>query len=334
MLRFVVRRLLLLVPILFGLSVLLFVWLRNLPGGPAAALLGERATPERVAQVERLYGLDQPWYVQYGRFVVNASQLDFGSSISTRQPVTEEMLRLWPATFELAVAALIFAIGLGVPLGYFAARRYGRWLDSLSVSASLLGVAIPVFFLAYILKYVFAVRLGWLPSGGRQDRRLDAEHPTGLYVLDGIITGNLPATWDAILHLILPAIALGSIPLAIIVRITRASVLDVVHEDYVRTAEAKGLLERTITRRHVLRNALLPVVTVIGLQAGLLFSGAILTETVFAWQGVGQFLAEAIAQRDYAVLQGFILVIAAMYVVINLLVDVSYGLIDPRVRVR
>jgi peptide/nickel transport system permease protein len=334
MLRFVVRRLLLLVPILLGLSVLLFVWLRNLPGGPAAALLGERATPERVAQVERLYGLDQPWYVQYGRFVANAVQLDFGSSISTRQPVTEEMLRLWPATFELAVAALIFAIGLGVPLGYFAARRYGGWLDSLSVSASLLGVAIPVFFLAYILKYVFAVRLGWLPSGGRQDRRLDAEHPTGLYVLDGLITGNLPAAWDAILHLILPAIALGSIPLAIIVRITRASVLDVVHEDYVRTAEAKGLLERTITRRHVLRNALLPVVTVIGLQAGLLFSGAILTETVFAWQGVGQFLAEAIAQRDYAVLQGFILVIAALYVIINLLVDVSYGLIDPRVRVR
>jgi peptide/nickel transport system permease protein len=334
MLRFVVRRLLLLVPILFGLSVLLFLWLRSLPGGPAAALLGERATPERVAQIERLYGLDQPWYVQYGKFVANAVQLDFGSSISTRQPVTEEMLRLWPATFELAVAALIFAVGLGVPLGYFAARRYGRWPDSVSVSASLLGVAIPVFFLAYILKYVFAVRLGWLPSGGRQDRRLDAEHPTGLYVLDGLITGNLPAAWDAILHLLLPAIALGSIPLAIIVRITRASVLDVVHEDYVRTAEAKGLLERTITRRHVLRNALLPVVTVIGLQAGLLFSGAILTETVFAWQGVGQFLAEAIAQRDYAVLQGFILVIAAMYVVINLLVDVSYGLIDPRVRVR
>jgi peptide/nickel transport system permease protein len=334
MLRFVVRRLLLLVPILLGLSVLLFLWLRSLPGGPAAALLGERATPERVAQVERLYGLDQPWFVQYGRFVANAVQLDFGSSITTRQPVTEEMLRLWPATFELAVAALIFAIGIGVPLGYFAARRYGSWLDSVSVSASLLGVAIPVFFLAYILKYIFAVRLGWLPSGGRQDRRLDAEHPTGLYVLDGIITGNLPAAWDAILHLLLPAIALGSIPLAIIVRITRASVLDVVHEDYVRTAEAKGLLERTITRRHVLRNALLPVVTVIGLQAGLLFSGAILTETVFAWQGVGQFLAEAISQRDYAVLQGFILVIAAMYVVINLLVDVSYGLIDPRVRVR
>jgi peptide/nickel transport system permease protein len=191
-----------------------------------------------------------------------------------------------------------------------------------------------VFFLAYILKYVFAVRLGWLPTGGRQDPRMDAEHPTGFYVLDGIITGNAEASLDAIVHLILPAIALGSIPLAIIVRITRASVLDVVHEDYVRTAEAKGLYERTITRRHVLRNALLPVATVIGLQAGLLLSGAILTETVFAWDGVGRFVAEAIGNRDYAVLQGFILMIAFLYVLVNLAVDVSYGLIDPRVRVQ
>ena len=334
MLRFVVRRLLQLVPILLGLSVLLFLWLRSLPGGPASALLGERATPERVAQVERLYGLDQPIWVQYLKFLGNALRLDFGTSLSTRRPVTEEMLRLWPATLELAFTALVFSVVVGIPVGYYAARRYGRWPDNVSVSASLLGVAVPVFFLAYILKYVFAVQLGWLPSGGRQDRRMDAEHPTGFYVLDGIITGNLPAAWDAVTHLILPALALGAIPLAIIVRITRASVLDVVNEDYVRTAESKGLLESTITRRHVLRNALLPVVTVIGLQAGLLLSGAVLTETVFAWQGVGQFLAEAISQRDYPALQGFILVIAAVYVVVNLLVDVSYGLLDPRVRVR
>jgi peptide/nickel transport system permease protein len=334
MLRFVARRLLLLIPILFGLSVLLFVWLRALPGGPAQALLGERATPETVAQIERLYGLDQPWYAQYGKFVLRAVQLDFGNSVRTNRPVTEEMLRVFPATVELSIAALIFAIGIGIPLGYFAARRYGTWLDNVSVAGSLLGVAIPVFFLAYILKYAFAVKLGWLPTSGRQDPRMDAEHPTGLYVLDGLITGNLPAASDAIAHLILPAIALGSIPLAIIVRITRASVLDVVHEDYVRTAEAKGLLERTITRRHILRNALLPVVTVIGLQAGLLFSGAILTETVFAFDGVGRFVSEAIFNRDYAVLQGFILMIATIYVLVNLAVDVSYGLIDPRVRVQ
>ncbi|SDS98888.1 ABC transporter permease [Jiangella sp. DSM 45060] len=334
MLKFVVRRLLLLVPILLGLSLLLFVWLRALPGGPAQALLGERATAESVARIEELYGLNEPWYVQYWKFVSAAVRLDFGNSANTNRPVTEEMMRTFPATFELATAALIFAVGVGIPLGYFAARKYGSWLDNLSVSGSLLGVAVPVFFLAYILKYVFSVKLGWFPTQGRDDPRIDADHPTGLYVLDGIITGNLEASWDAIMHLVLPAIALGAIPLAIIVRITRASVLDVVHEDYVRTAEAKGLHERTITRRHVLRNALLPVVTVIGLSAGLLFSGAILTETVFAFDGVGRFIYEAITVRDYAVLQGFILVIAAMYVIVNLLVDVSYGLIDPRVRVR
>ncbi|MGH8774436.1 MAG: ABC transporter permease [Jiangellaceae bacterium] len=333
MLRFVVRRLLLLIPILFGLSVLLFVWLRALPGGPAAALLGERATPERVAEIERLYGLDQPWYVQYGRYLGNAVQLDFGNSSRLNRPVTEELFRVFPATIELAVAALIFAIGIGIPLGYLAARHYGRWLDNMSVSGSLLGVAVPVFFLGYMLVYVFAVRLGWLPPALRQSPGLDADHPTGFYVLDGLITGNPAALWDAIVHLILPAIALGSIPLAIIVRITRASVLDVVHEDYVRTAEAKGLHEGTITRRHVLRNALLPVVTVIGLQAGLLFSGAILTETVFAWDGVGRFVYQAIQTRDYAVLQGTILIIAALYVLVNLAVDIAYGLIDPRVRV-
>ena len=334
MLKFVVRRLLQLVPILLGLSVLLFVWLRALPGGPAQALLGEHATPESVARIEQLYGLDQPWYVQYWKFLLRAVTLDFGNSARTNRPVTEEMLRTFPATFELAMAALVFAIGVGIPLGYLAARKYGQWLDNLSVTGSLLGVAVPVFFLAYILKYVFAVQLGWFPTQGRQDPRMDAEHPTGLYILDGIITGNLEASWDAAIHLVLPAIALGSIPLAIIVRITRASVLDVVHEDYVRTAEAKGLWQRTITRRHVMRNAFLPVVTVIGLQAGLLFSGAILTETVFAIDGVGRFIYEAITTRDYAVLQGFILMIAAMYVLINLAVDVSYGVIDPRVRVR
>jgi peptide/nickel transport system permease protein len=334
MLRFVVRRLFQLVPILFGLSLLLFFWVRALPGGTAIALLGERATPEAIAQIERLYGLDRPLWQQYLSFLGRAVQFDFGNSVRTNRPVIEEMARTFPATIELALAAMTFAIVIGIPLGYFAARRYGGWLDNLTVSASLLGVAIPVFFLAYILKYVFAVQLGWLPTAGRQDPRVPAEHPTGFYVLDGIITGNPAATWDAIEHLILPAIALGSIPLAIIVRITRASVLDVVHEDYVRTAEAKGLLGRTITRRHVLRNALLPVVTVIGLQAGLLFSGAILTETVFGFPGVGSFVYQAISFRDYAVLQGFILVIAAVYVLVNLAVDISYGLIDPRVRVR
>lgn len=334
MLRFVVRRLLLLVPILFGLSVLVFLWVRALPGSPASALLGERATPEAVARIERIYGLDRPLIVQYGAFLQKALQLDFGVSVQTNQPVTEELTRRFPATVELAVAAMIFAVGLGIPLGYLAARRFGTWIDQTSVAGSLIGITIPVFFLGFLLKYLFAVKLGWLPSSGRQDVRMTTEHPTGFYVLDGLITGDLRAAWDAVKHLVLPGIALGTIPLAILTRITRASVLDVVHEDYVRTAEAKGLFKRTITRRHVLRNAMLPVATIIGLQAGLLLSGAILTERVFAFPGIGTFVYTAIGSRDYAVLQGFILVIAVVYVVVNLLVDISYGLIDPRVRVR
>ncbi len=335
MLRFVVRRLLLLVPILIGLSVLLFAWVRALPGGPAIALLGERATPEAVERVNRLYGLDRPLHEQYFAYMGRVLQLDFGASSRTNQPVLDELFRTFPATVELAFFALVFALVAGIPLGYYAARRHGTWLDQSTITASLLGVTIPVFFLGYLLKYVFAVKLGWLPGQGRQEARLlGAEHPTGFYVLDGLLTGNLTAAWDALKHLLLPAIALGTIPLAIIARITRASVLDVVHEDYVRTAEAKGLLARTVTRRHIMRNALLPVVTVTGLQVGLLLSGAVLTERVFAFPGVGSFLYEAISHRDYSVIQGFILVIAVLIVLVNLLVDIAYGVIDPRVRVR
>ncbi len=335
MLRFVVRRLLLLVPILIGLSVLLFAWVRALPGGPAIALLGERATPEAVERVNRLYGLDRPVHEQYFAYMGRVLQLDFGASSRTNQPVLDELFRTFPATVELAFFALVFALVAGIPLGYYAARRHGTWLDQSTITASLLGVTIPVFFLGYLLKYVFAVKLGWLPGQGRQEARLlGAEHPTGFYVLDGLLTGNMTAAWDALKHLLLPAIALGTIPLAIIARITRASVLDVVHEDYVRTAEAKGLLARTVTRRHIMRNALLPVVTVTGLQVGLLLSGAVLTERVFAFPGVGSFLYEAISHRDYSVIQGFILVIAVLIVLVNLLVDIAYGVIDPRVRVR
>ena len=332
MLRFVVRRLLLLIPILLGLSVLLFAWVRALPGGPAQALLGERATPDAVAQLNALYGFDRPVLQQYLSYLGRLVRGDLGVSTTTRQPVTEELVRLFPATIELTLFALLIAVGLGIPLGYVAARRHLTWVDSSAVLASLLGVTIPVFFLGFILKYVFAVQLAWLPATGRQDPRLFTEHPTGFYVLDGFIVGRPDAALDAFLHLILPAAALATIPLAIIARITRASVLDVVNEDYVRTADAKGLSRGTITRRHVLRNALLPVVTVIGLQIGLLLSGAVLTETVFAFPGVGSFLVEAITTRDYAVVQGFILVIAVIVVVVNLLVDISYGLIDPRVR--
>ena len=334
MLRFIVRRLLQLVPILLGLSVLLFAWLRALPGGPAQAALGERATPEDIARYNETFGLDQPVLIQYGKFLGRALQLDFGTSSRTGRPVGTEFLERFPGTVELTLFAMVFAIGVGIPVGYLAARRHGSWLDSSSVIGSLLGVAIPVFFLAYLLRLLFAVELGWLPGSGRQDVRIDATHITNFYVLDGLLTREWDAAWDALVHLVLPGVALGTIPLAIIVRITRASVLDVVNEDYVRTANAKGLATSVVRRRHVIRNALLPVSTTIGLQTGLLLSGAVLTETVFAFGGVGSALRDAISNRDYAILQGFILILAVVYVLVNLLVDISYGLLDPRVRVR
>jgi len=332
MLRFVVRRLLLLVPILLGLSILVFLWIRALPGGPAQALLGERSTPEAVAQIERQYGLDQPVHVQYWRFLKKSARFDFGDSTTSRRPVTEELGNRFPATVELALAAMLFSVVIGVPLGFIAAKRYGTAVDHASLIASLLGVSIPIFFLAILLKYIFAVELGLLPTVGRLSVLIDLEHPTGFYILDALIAADIEALWDAVKHLILPAVALGSIPLAIIARITRAAVLDVQNEDYVRTARAKGLAPGIVDRRHVLRNAMLPVTTIIGLQVGLLLSGAVLTEKVFAWPGMGSWLVDAIQDRNFPVLQGGILFLALVFVLVNLLVDLSYAVLNPRIR--
>ncbi|WP_326596447.1 ABC transporter permease [Streptomyces sp. NBC_01803] len=333
MLRLIVRRLLQLIPTLLGLTVLLFLWIHRLPGGPASALLGERATEADRRQIEAALGLDEPLWVQYGRWIERLARLDLGTSTQTSRPVWEEFTQRFPATVELALTAMLIAVVVGIPLGYFAARRRGSWLDAGAVSGSLIGVCIPVFFFALILKAVFAVNLGWLPSTGRQSTGIDATEITGFYVLDGLLTGEWDASWDAVRHLVLPGVALASIPLAVIVRITRASVLEVLTEDYVRTAESKGLKQRTVRGRHVLRNALLPVVTTIGLLTGSLLSGAVLTESVFAFGGIGRFIAEGIDARDYPTLMGFILLIALLYVLINLMVDVAYSLIDPRVRV-
>lgn len=334
MTRLVLRRLALLVPTLFGLSILLFLWVRALPGGPATALLGERATPEAVERINELYGFDRPLPEQYVTWLGQLLQGNFGVSTRTNRPVLEEFLARFPATIELALVALLVAVGVGIPLGYLAARYQGRTVDHAAVVVSLLGVTIPVFFLAFLLKWLFAVQLGWFPSSGRQDPAMVATHPTGFYVLDGLLTREWDASWDAFLHLLLPAVALGSIPLAIIARITRASVIDVQHADYVRTARAKGLARGHLRSRVILHNAMLPVSTTIGLQVGLLLSGAVLTETVFAYPGIGKFLSDAIFALDYAVLQGFILLIAVVYALVNLAVDVSYGLIDPRMRAR
>ncbi len=333
MLRYIVRRLLLLVPILLGVSLLIFFWIRALPGSPAESLLGERATPALVQAYREKYGLNKPIYQQYYSYLkTTIVDGDLGVSVASHRTITSEIKERFPATVELAFGAMIFATFLGVPLGFVAAKRHGGFFDNGTLIGSLLGISIPVFFLAILLKYFFSVKWQLLPSVGRESVTINAEHPTNFYILDAIITREWDVLWDAIKHLILPAIALGSISLAVITRITRASVLDVQNEDYVRTARAKGLAPRTVDRRHVLRNALLPISTIIGLQVGLLLSGAVLTETVFAWPGMGSWLAAAIFNRDYPVLQGGILFLAVVFVFVNLLVDISYAIINPRIR--
>ncbi|WP_270887494.1 ABC transporter permease [Pedococcus sp. 5OH_020] len=336
MLRFILRRLLQMVGVVIVLSLLVFLWLRSLPGGTVSAILGEKATPARRAALEKALGLDQPIYVQYWEFVKRALKGQFGSStgVLPGSDAFQIFLQRFPATVELSFFAIILAVLLGIPLGYMAARRRATWFDNGTVVGSLIGVAVPVFFLAFLLKYWFAIKLHWLPVSGRQDPGLDATRVTGFFVVDGVLTREWDAAWDAIKHLILPALALATIPFAVIFRITRASVLDVMDEDYVRTAESKGLTNRVIRGRHILRNALLPVVTTIGLQTGGLLVGAILTERVFSFGGLGEAVAIAFERRDYAVLQVCILMAAITFVVINLLVDIAYAVIDPRVRTR
>ncbi|MEJ2852791.1 MULTISPECIES: ABC transporter permease [unclassified Saccharothrix] len=332
MLRFIVRRLLQAIPTLLILSLLVFMWLRSLPGGPAGALLGDKATPEKIEALNKVLGLDQPLIIQYFKFLGRTLSGDFGSSLISGEPVMTEIGRALPATIELSIAALLFAVVLGIPLGYLAASYRGRFLDNVTVIGTLVGVAVPVFFLGILLKQVFAQELALFPPSGRQDVTIDPTHVTNFAVLDGLLTQEWDAAGDALWHLVLPAIALSSIPLAVIVRITRASVLDVLNEDFVRTANAKGLQGSIVRRRHVLRNAMLPVSTTIGLQTGLLLGGAVLTERVFVWGGLGSLLAQGIERRDYPRLQALLLLAAVVYVLVNLLVDISYAIIDPRVR--
>lgn len=336
MLRFIVRRILQMIGVILVLSLLLFLWLRSLPGGTVSAILGERATPESRARLESALGLDQPLYVQYVRFLDRAVHGDFGNStyVLPGKDAFDIFLTRFPATIELSFMAIVFAVVLAIPLGYMAARRRATWFDNTTIIGSLVGVAVPVFFLAFLLKYVFAIQLGWLPVSGRQTIGINATRVTGFFVLDGILTREWDAAWDALKHLLLPALALATIPFAIIFRITRASVLDVMDADYVRTAESKGLTNRIIRDRHIIRNALLPVVTIIGLQVGALLGGAILTERVFAFGGIGEALALSFQFRDYAVLQVLILMASMVFVTVNLLVDISYAVIDPRVRTR
>lgn len=336
MARFIIRRLIQMVGVVFVLSLLLFFWLRSLPGGVVSAILGERATPETREALTKAFGLDQPVHVQYVKFLQRAANGEFGASTAVlpgRDALDIFLTRL-PATIELSIVAMLIAVVLAIPFGYLAAKRHGSAFDNGTVVLSLVGVAVPVFFLAFLLKYWFAIDTPVFPVSGRQDAALGCTRVTGFFVLDGLLTRELDCSTSALRHLVLPSIALATIPFAVIFRITRASVLDVLEEDYVRTAESKGLTAQTIRARHVMRNALLPVVTTIGLQTGGLLAGAVLTETVFNFGGIGSTLQQAFTGRDYAVLQVCILAAAVIYVAVNLLVDISYAVIDPRVRTR
>lgn len=331
--KFILRRLLLLIPILLGVTVMIFLFIRLLPGDPASAILGERGTPEAIERVRNALGLDRPLYEQYFEYLSGLVRFDLGTSFLSGRDVGDDFLQRFPATIELSAAALLFALSLGIPLGMLTAKRRGSWIDTAGTVISLIGISIPIFFLGLMLKWVFAVELGILPDSGRISL-IDYNIPrvTNFMTVDAALAGQWDGVADALRHLILPGIALGTIPLAIIMRITRASVIDVLNEDYVRTANAKGLPSGIVDNRHVLRNALLPVVTVIGLQTGLLLGGAILTETIFGWGGVGKWIYDAVINNDYQVIQSGVLLLALIFVLVNLIVDVSYAFLNPRIR--
>lgn len=332
MLKYVARRLAQLVPVLIGISVLLFLGLHLVPGDVAQLLLGDKGTPEDLARLRHELGLDKPVWVQYTIFAGNAVQGDFGISLRTRRPALDEVWDALPMTVELSAAALLVSVLLGIPLGMLAARYQYSALDNLSMIGASIGVSMPVFWTGLLLMMVFGGHFHWFPIGGILNESVALKRVTGIHVLDGILTRNWAATWSALRHLVLPAIALGSIPMAIITRMTRSTMLEVLHTDYVRTARAKGLNERVVVMRHALRNALIPVVTVVGLQLGLLLSGAVLTETIFALPGLGRLVVTSLLARDYSVVQAAVLVTATGFVLINLIVDLLYAYLDPRIK--
>ncbi|MEO7664617.1 MAG: ABC transporter permease [Candidatus Limnocylindrales bacterium] len=332
MLKYIVRRLIAAIPVLLGLSIVLFAFVHLLPGDPCTAILGQHRTPASCERLRENLGLNDPLLKQYFDYLGHLLTGNFGSSVINNKPFFAEFLVRFPGTIELTVGALVFAVGLGIPLGRLAARHAQGWIDGLVTAVSLFGISIPVFVLGLILVLIFGVELRWLPTQGRLDARSGFESVTNFMLLDTALAGRWDLFGDALRHLILPAIALGSIPLAIIARITRAAVIEVANEDFVRTARAKGLKERRVEDRHIMRNAWLPVTTVIGLQVGGLLGGAVLTETVFTWNGVGRWVVDAIGNRDLTIVQSTILVFALIFLVVNLLVDIGYAFLNPRIR--
>ena len=333
MLRFLLTRASLVIPTFFGVTLLTFALIRLAPGDPVLIMAGERGIEQaRYDQLRKEMGLDQPILVQYGIYITDVLKGDLGRSVVTREPVFREFLDLFPATIELSLFAMMFAVILGLPAGIIAGVGRGSAFDHVVMGISLTGYSMPIFWWGLLLILFFSVGLGWTPVSGRIAVLYFVEPVTGFLLIDSLLAGEWGAFGSALRHLILPAIALGTIPLAVIARITRSSMLEVLNEDYIRTARAKGLSPLRIVGLHALRNALIPVITVIGLQVGTLLAGAILTETIFSWPGIGKWLIESIRRRDYPVLQGGILLIASLVMLVNLTVDVLYGVINPRIR--
>lgn len=320
------------IPVLLGVSIVVFFMVRAIPGDPAQIMLGQQATQEQVQQIRENMGLDKPIFVQYGLFLKDALRGDLGDSIVTGRPVTTELLTRLPATLELTAFAMLIAILVGIPVGVISAVRQYSLLDKTTSVLALTGISMPIFWLAMILVVIFGVNLELLPFPGRLDPTTGITAITGLVLVDSLLTLNFAGFWDGLLHLIMPALALATIPMAVIMRMTRSSMLEVMNEDYVRTARAKGVVPWRVVFKHALRNAMLPTITVIGLQTGLLMGGAIITETIFSWPGIGLYTYNSISSRDYASVQGVVLYAALLFVLVNLLVDILYAVLDPRVR--
>jgi peptide/nickel transport system permease protein len=332
MTSYIIRRLLSLIPTLLGVSIIVFLFLRMIPGDPALALAGEHATEANVERIREEFGLNKPLYEQYLTYMGKVLRGDLGRSVFNKRYVSDELRARFPATLELSACALIVAMIVGLPAGIISATKRNSIFDNAAMVGSLLGISMPIFWLGLMLNWFFAVRLGWLPSVTRLDSSIELHRITNLIIVDSLLTGNAEALLNGIKHLILPSVALGTIPMAIIARMTRSAMLEVLEQDYVRTARAKGLAERVVIFKHALKNALLPVITILGLQVGLLLSGAVLTETIFAWPGIGRWLYLSILARDYPIVQGMALFITFLFLLVNLLVDLSYALVDPRIR--
>lgn len=333
MFGFLLRRAGLVIPTFLGITLLVFSLIHMIPGDAVEAMSGERGMDSaRYARLLHEFGLDRPLYVQYFDYLGHVLKGDLGYSIITKEPVFHEFLALFPATLELSFCAMLMALLIGLPAGILAALKRNTVLDYSVMGVSLTGYSMPIFWWALLLILLFSVTLGWTPVSGRIDILFDLPPVTGFMLVDSLLSGEPGAFKSAVSHLILPAIALGTIPLAVVARMTRSAMLEVLREDYVRTARAKGLSRMRVIGVHALRNALIPVITVIGLQVGTLLAGAILTESIFAWPGIGKWLVEAIQRRDYPVVQGGILLSATIIIIVNLIVDLLYGVINPRIR--